>query len=511
MQRYSFRFFVLASLALFSQQGQAQQAKKQPNIIVIFSDDHAYQSISAYGSKLAVTPNIDRIAHGGALFTNAIVTNSICGPSRATLLTGKYSHENGFKVNERQVFNPNQEQFQQVLRQQGYQTAWIGKWHLGSLPTGFDYFNILNGQGQYYNPEFIGPKDTVRQEGYVTNLITDFSEQWLDKRDTTKPFFLVVGEKATHREWFPDLQDLGAFDDKEFPLPPSFHDDYKDRLAAQNQDMTIDKTMRLREDLKVHIDYDQKSIFSRFTPEQKAVFKAYYDKVSADFDRKNLSGDELVKWKYQRYLKDYLSTAKSMDRNIGKLLDYLDAHHLSENTVVIYASDQGFYLGEHGWFDKRFIYEESLKTAFVVRYPGVIKPGTKITQLTANIDWAPTLLDIAHAPIPKDIQGKSFLPLLKGSKQGGYDAVYYHYYEFPQPHHVYPHFGVRTPQYTLVHFYGPSSSWELYDLKKDPQQVHNLYQNAAYAKTVASLKTRLEALIRQYDDKEALEIYQKEQ
>ncbi|PUZ25664.1 sulfatase [Chitinophaga parva] len=507
MQRLSFRLLALASL--LSLQAVAQH--KQPNIIVIFSDDHAYQAISAYGSKLAVTPNIDRIARSGALFSNALVTNSICGPSRATLLTGKYSHENGFKVNERQIFNPNQEQFQQVLRQQGYQTAWIGKWHLGSLPTGFDYFNILNGQGQYYNPDFINAKDTVRHEGYVTNLITDFSEQWLNQRDTSRPFFLVVGEKATHREWFPDLQDLGAYDDKDFPLPSTFKDDYKDRVAAQNQDMTIDKTMRLREDLKVHVDYDQKkSPYSRFTPEQKEKFKAYYDKVSAEFDRLHLGGDALVKWKYERYLKDYLSTAKSLDRNIGKLLDYLDAHHLRENTVVIYASDQGFYMGEHGWFDKRFIYEQSLKTAFLVRYPGVVKPGTRINQLTANIDWAPTLLDIAHAPIPAGIQGRSFLPLLKGDKTPIHDAVYYHYYEFPQPHHVYPHFGVRTPDYTLVHFYGEANAWELYDLKKDPQQVHNLYKDAAYAKTVTSLKTRLEALIKQYDDKDALEIFERE-
>lgn len=498
-------------LLLLLAAGSYAQQPKRPNIIFIFSDDHAYQAISAYGNKQVQTPNIDRIAKQGARFNNALVTNSICGPSRATLLTGKYSHINGYPLNE-QRFDVNQQLFPALLQQHGYQTAWIGKWHLGNLPKGFDFWRILNGQGQYYNPDFIGPKDTVRMEGYVTNLITGMSLNWLKNRDTSKPFFLVVGEKATHREWLPDLQDLGAYDHITFPLPPTFRDNYRNREAAQNQDMTIDKTMRLKEDLKVHANYE-KGIYGRFTPEQRRMFENYYEnKVSKEFDEKKLAGEALVEWKYQRYLRDYLSTARSLDRNIGEILAYLDKNGLAENTVVIYASDQGFYMGEHGWFDKRFIYEESLKTPFVIRYPGVIKPGTQVNELMANIDWAPTILDLAGVKPPADIQGTSFLPLVKpgGDKKNWRKEVYYHYYEFPQPHHVYPHFGIRTAQYTLVRFYNPGKSWELYDLKKDPHQVNNIYGQKGMEKTTAALKEKLKQLMIQYKDTAALKILEAE-
>jgi len=498
---------LLPALLLLFISGYAQKKPTQPNIIFILSDDHAYQAISAYGSKLMQTPNIDRIARGGALFRNALVGNSICGPSRATLLTGKYSHLNGYTLNEKK-FDISQELFPRILQQHNYQTAWIGKWHLGSLPQGFDYWNILPGQGQYYNPDFIKiGGDTSRSSGYVTNLITEFSIDWLQQRDTSKPFFMVVGEKATHREWLPDLQDLGAYDNVDFPLPANFKDDYKGRIAAQNQDMTIANTMRLKEDLKVHADYEKSGIYNRFNPEQKKAFMDYYEgNVSKEFDAKKLSGDALLKWKYQRYIKDYLATARSLDRNIGRLLDYLDKSGLSKNTVVIYASDQGFYLGEHGWFDKRFIYEESLRTPFVIRYPGVIKPGTTIPQLMVNIDWAPTILDMAGVPAPAEMQGASFLPLLKGDTKNWRKAAYYHYYEFPQPHHVYPHFGIRTEKYTLVRFYDQTNTWELYDLQKDPQEMHNLYGQAAYKQVTADLKQQLRQLIREYKDGEALEI-----
>ncbi|WP_249219637.1 sulfatase [Chitinophaga sp. HK235] len=500
MKRLSWLLLALIANTSFGQ-------KKQPNIIFIFSDDHAYQTISAYGSTLAQTPNIDRIARQGTLFKNALVTNSICGPSRATLLTGKYSHVNGYTLNEKK-FNVGQQLFPKLLQQNGYQTAWIGKWHLGNLPEGFDFWRILNNQGQYYNPDFISPTDTTKVEGYVTNIITQFSVDWLNHRDTSKPFFLVVGEKATHREWLPDLQDLGAYDNKTFPLPPTFRDDYKNRTAAQNQDMTIDKTMRLKEDLKVHANYE-KGIYGRFTPEQKKVYQAYYeDKISKEFDEKKLSGDALVEWKYQRYLKDYLSTARSLDRNIGALLDYLDKNGLADNTIVIYASDQGFYMGEHGWFDKRFMYEESLRTPFIIKYPGVTKPGSTVNQLMLNIDWAPTILQIAGVKVPADIQGASFLPLLQPNtdKVSWRKAAYYHYYEFPEPHHVYPHFGVRTEQYTLIRFYGAGDSWELYDLKKDPHQVNNIYGNKGTEQITANLKATLKKLILQYKDEEALKI-----
>lgn len=500
---------LLALAACAQQQKQEPPTAKRPNIIFIFSDDHAFQAISAYGSKLMQTPNIDRIAREGAIFRNALVGNSICGPSRATLLTGKYSHMNGYTLNEKK-FDITQELFPRTLQQNGYQTAWIGKWHLGSLPEGFDYWRILPGQGHYYNPNFIEKGgDTTRVNGYVSDLITGFSVNWLEKRDTTKPFFMVVGHKATHREWLPDLQDLGAYDSIDFPLPANFKDDYKGRIAAQNQDMTIDKTMRLKEDLKVHANYD-KGIYSRFSPEQKERFRNYYEgKVSREFDQQKLTGDALVRWKYQRYLKDYLATARSLDRNIGALLDYLDKSGLAENTVVVYASDQGFYLGEHGWFDKRFIYEESLRTPFLIRYPGVIKPGTSINQLMVNIDWAATMLDIAGVPAQKEIQGTSFLPLVKGDTTGWRKAAYYHYYEFPQPHHVYPHFGVRTEKYTLARFYDQTDAWELYDLEKDPGQVKNLYGEKGYEQVTDTLKQQLRELIKTYKDEEAMKILDK--
>ena len=510
MQKNS-RLLLLISFIYFSTTLFAQQNNHRPNIIIIFSDDHAYQSTSAYGNKIIFTPNIDRIAKEGVLLSNNFVTNSICGPSRATLLTGKYSHINGYKLNEKK-FDFNQEIFPALLQQNGYQTAWIGKLHLGNLPThGFDFFNILPGQGDYYNPDFINNNnDTIRYTGYVTDIITQFAEQWLNTRDSTKPFFLVVGEKATHREWLPALEDLGAYDNINFPLPSNFFDDYKGRKAAADQDMTIDKTMRLKEDLKVHVNYNE-YIYTRFNPEQQKIFSNYYDKVTKDFDDKKLAGKELVKWKYQRYLKDYYATAKSLDRNIGKILNYLDSTGLSKNTVVIYASDQGFYLGEHGWFDKRFMYEESLRSAFLIRYPGVVKPGTVLPQFVSNTDWAPTILDIAGSKIPAEMQGISFLPLLKGKKdiiKSWRDEVYYHYYEFPEPHHVHPHFGIRTSRYKLIHYYGEINTWELFDLAKDINEMKNIYGKKENKNIINELKSKLKKLMIEYKDDEALKIFE---
>lgn len=513
----------------------------RPNIIFIFSDDHAFQAIGAYGGKLMPTPNIDRIASQGAIFSNVFVTNSICGPSRATLLTGKFSHLNGYKANE-EKFDVSQQLFPRLLRQSGYQTAWVGKWHLGTAPgDAFDSWTILPGQGNYYNPDFITANDTIQREGYVTDIISEYAFEFLNGRDKDKPFFLVVGEKATHRSWQPDIQDLGAFDSIDFPLPETFYDSYEGRVAAHDQDMTVDKTMRLREDLKIHEGevLDEKTFaarraefiksnfgdrkltpeqekridanlrdgaYRRFTPAQREAYSNYYNKISKEFDEKKLSGKALVEWKYQRYIKDYLSTARSLDRNIGKLLDYLDANGLAENTVVIYASDQGFYLGEHGWFDKRFMYEESLRTPMVARYPGVIKPGTKVDQFVLNVDWAPTFLDIAGVAVPADIQGKSFLPVLQNPSTPGRDAAYYHYYEYPRPHHVLPHFGVRTAKYKLIRFYGEKNFWELYDLEKDPRELNNIYATEGAGSVGTELKARLQQLIQEYDDKEAAAI-----
>ncbi len=497
-------------LTIYGLPAVAQKLQK-PNVIFIISDDHTWQAISAYGSKLAKTPNIDKIARQGAILYNNVVTNSICGPSRATLLTGKFSHMNGYKFNEK-VFDINQPVFPEELQKNGYQTAWVGKMHLGSLPHGFDYLNVLPGHGWYYNSDFVnGQNKTKRYPGYVTDVITQLSKEFLDQRDTKKPFFMVVGHKATHRSWLPALEDLGAYDQVTFPIPDTFYDQYTGRTAAKDQDMTVDKTMVLGDDLKVHANYEtNKASYNRFTPEQQEKFKGYYDKISKEFDEKKLDGKALAEWKFQRYLRDYLSTANSLDRNIGELLDYLDQHDLAKNTVVVYTSDQGFYLGEHGWFDKRFMYEESLKTPFVIRYPGVIKPGTKVNEVVSNVDWAPTLLNMMQTKIPAEIQGQSFFPVLKGNKSAWKNESYYHYYEYPQPHHVSPHFGLRTAQYTLIRFYGSSDFWELYDIKKDPKNLHNLYGQSGHKKIEDQLKRQLKAQIIQQKDEEARLILEKE-
>ncbi|OIN60382.1 sulfatase family protein [Arsenicibacter rosenii] len=518
-------------------------APAKPNVIFIISDDHTSQAISAYGSRLARTPNIDRIAREGAILHNNVVSNSICGPSRATLLTGKFSHTNGYKFNEK-VFDVNQPVFPEELQKNGYQTAWVGKMHLGSLPHGFDYLNILPGHGSYYNSDFVNSQNqTKRYPGYVTDVITQLSTQWLDKRDPSKPFFLVVGHKATHREWLPAIEDLGAYDNVTFPIPSTFYDNYDGRLAAQKQDMSIDKTMRLKEDLKINADYGldeaklaqekadlyksrfrnqemtpaldkqldnlvRNGTYRRMTPEQKKAYVEYYGRISREFEEQKLSGKALVEWNYQRYMRDYLATANSLDRNIGKLLDYLDKSGLAKNTVVVYTSDQGFYLGEHGWFDKRWIYEESLKTPFVIRYPGVIKPGTQVRHVVSNVDWAPTLLNITGTAVPADFQGKSFLPVLTNAKAGWQDQAYYHYYEYPEPHHVSPHFGLRTDRYTIARFYGPENFWELYDIQKDPQNLKNLYGTKGYETITASLKAQLKAHIVKNNDDEALKLFE---
>jgi len=501
--------FIFLLLCLSGIQNKAAaQTSKRPNIVFILSDDHAYQTMSTYGSKLAVTPNIDRIANEGARFDNFFVTNSICGPSRATLLTGKFSHKNGFKTNRSNVvFDNSQETFATLLAGHNYQTAWIGKWHLHSLPKGFDFWKILPDQGSYYNPDFINQKnDTIRYEGYVSDKITDFSLDWLNSRDKEKPFVLVVGEKATHRSWLPDLQDLGVYDDIDFPLPDTFYDEYEGRPAASKQDMSIETTLRLKEDLKIDVDYENSWDYKRFTPAQLEVFKGYYqDKISKEFHDKKLTGKALTEWKFQRYLKDYLATARSMDRNIGKILDYLDEENLAENTIVIYTSDQGFYMGEHGWFDKRFMYEQSMRTGMVMRYPGVIKPGTVIKSSGTNIDWAPTILDATGVKIPGSMQGKSLLPLVnaQASTKGNQRDLYYHYYEYPDHHSVPPHFGIRSDRYKLIRFYGPETYWEFFDLEKDPMELRNIYTDKKYSKIIDNHKVRLKKLIQQYDDEEA--------
>ncbi len=464
---------------------------KSPNIVFIFSDDHAYQAISAYGDerKLLETPNIDRIAKGGMRFDRCVVPNSICGPSRACVLTGKYNHANGFYNNTNSKFDGTQTTFPKLLQKAGYQTAMIGKWHLVSDPTGFDYWHILPGQGAYYNPPMIQNGKRVKHEGYTTDLITDFSLDWLKSRDKSKPFLLMCQHKAPHREWEPALRHLGHDKDRQYPEPSTLFDDYTGRgVAEKTQDMTIAKTMTAR-DLKLTTP-------GNLTPDQKKVWDAYYEPRNQKFREAKLEGKDLVRWKYNRYMHDYLACIKAVDEGVGKVLDYLDKEGLAENTIVVYTADQGFYLGEHGWFDKRWIFEESLRTPLVVRWPGVAKPGTTSDRMVSNIDFAPTFLTAAGLPIPEGVHGRDFAPILRGETPADWrKSFYYHYYEYPGPHDVRRHYGVVTDRYKLVHFYEPGVDyWELFDRQTDPREMTSLYGRTEVAAVQKELETELARL-----------------
>jgi arylsulfatase A-like enzyme len=459
-------------------------AAERPNILFIFSDDHAAQAISCYGSKINQTPNLDRIGNGGMVFENCFCTNSICGPSRAVILTGKHSHVNGFKRNGDR-FDGSQQTFPKLLQKAGYQTAMVGKWHLKSDPTGFDYWHILIGQGPYYNPPMIENGQRVKHTGYTTDIITDISLNWLkSKRDKDKPFMLMYQHKAPHRNWQPGPDYLTMYDDVTIPEPPTLFDDYSGRgTAAHTQDMTIAKTMNGR-DLKLVPPRN-------LTDEQKAKWDAAYNPKNEAFKKAELKGKDLVRWKYQRYIKDYLRCIASVDDNVGRVLDYLDESGLADNTVVIYSSDQGFYLGEHGWFDKRFMYEESYRMPLMVRWPGVTKPGSRNDELVSNIDFAETFLDIAGVQIPDDMQGRSLVPLMEGETPDDWrTALYYHYYEFPGAHSVRRHYGVRTKDHKLMHFYN-LDEWELYDMQRDPSELHSVYDDPRYQNVVKDLKQEI--------------------
>jgi len=490
---------------------------KQPNIVYIMADDHAVQAISAFGhplAKLAPTPNIDRIAKEGAIFSNSFCTNSICGPSRAVILTGKFSHVNGFMQNRGGKFDGSQPTFPKYLQKEGYETAMIGKWHLNCEPTGFDYSNVLSDQGEYYNPDFTENGKTTKVDGYVTDLITDFTIDWLkEKRDKNKPFMLMMHHKAPHRNWLPAERHYNLYDSVEFPIPDTYFDNYEGRQAAAEQEMNIYRDMYEGHDLKMTIAkgtdslrYDRwPHLFKRMTTEQLATFRKAYRKKNDDFHDKHLSGKELAKWKFQRYMQDYLATIKAVDESVGRVLDYLEKNGLAENTIVVYTSDQGFYLGEHGWFDKRFMYEESFRMPLLVKYPKGIKAGTQVKQLVQNVDYAPTILDFCGVNIPEDMQGRSFRPLLEGEEINDWrHSMYYHFYEHPGFHMVKRHIGVRTDRYKLIHFYNNIDTWELYDLQEDPQEVNNLYGKAGFEELTADLKIELDKLREQYGDTDPL-------
>lgn len=509
------QLFLLTGLAAVTLPACVQKDKKgvseKPmNILYIMCDDHSYQTISAYDHRFIETPNIDRIANEGVRFTNSFVANSLSGPSRACLLTGKHSHKNGFTDNTKR-FDGSQQTFPKLLQQAGYQTAVVGKWHLTSDPTGFDYWNILTGQGDYYNPYFIDNGEKKQIEGYATNITTDQALDWLDnKRDKNKPFCLLLHHKAPHRTWMPDTCDLDLYEDIVYPVPETFYDKYEGRIAASEQEMSIIEDMDLVYDLKmadkeneIHtttgLEESGRSLYNRMTPAQKAAWDKHYDPIIKKFKEQKLTGKALAEWKYQQYMHDYLRVIHSIDRNVGRVLDYMKKNGLLENTIIVYTSDQGFYMGEHGWFDKRFMYEESFRTPMLVRFPGGVKGD--IPEMVQNIDHAATFLQLAGVPVPEDIQGDSYLPLLKGEKPKDWrTSLYYHFYEYPAEHAVKRHYGVRTDRYKLIHFYHDIDVWELYDLQNDPMEMHNIYNEPGNEALIDSLKAELRKLQKQYDD-----------
>ncbi len=487
----------------------------RPNIVFIFSDDHAPHAIGAYDGWLKSvnpTPNIDQLARQGMLFQNSFCTNSICGPSRAVIITGKYSHKNGFMNNGNQ-FDGGQQTFPKLLQQAGYSTAMIGKWHLRSDPQGFDYWDVLPGQGEYYNPRFKSPAGVRKVEGYCTDIVTDLALDWIrDRENPDQPFLLMCQHKAPHRCWMPALRHLDLYRDQQIPEPETLFDQYSDNAAAaRNQEMEIDRHMHLVCDLFAHappgfdpsnIDTDRSGWrnLQTMTPEQREAWDAAFKDENDAFAAAKLTGEALVRWKYQRYAKNYLRCIKGVDESVGRIMQFLKDHDLEDNTIVVYSSDQGFYVGDHGWYDKRWMYEESLKMPLIVKWPGVTKPGGVDKHLVQNVDYAETFLEVAGAEIPADMQGRSLVPLLQGEAVDDWrDSIYYHYYEYPSVHMVPRHNGIRTERYKLIQFY-EFGEWEFYDLANDPDEKQNRYGDPEYEAEINRLKLELESLRQQVDD-----------
>ena len=516
--KFSFNIFAFLCLTVLigckdnsSEEKKAEKtaANQKPNIVFIMADDHAVKAISAYGSeigKLAPTPNIDRLAKNGAIFNQNYNTNSLCGPSRAVILTGKHSHQNGFRMNGER-FDNTQQTLPKILQQNGYQTAVIGKWHLSDEPTGFDYWKILDDQGKYYNPDFITAEDTTRVTGYAQDLITDYSIDWMKQRNEEQPFFLMVHHKAPHRNWMPALRHTTLYDSVEFPLPDTYFPDFENQQAAEEQLQTIYEDMYEGHDLKLskHKGTDSlaanpwKDDFERMTAEQKEKWNAAYRPKNDAFWEKDLHGKDLAKWKGQRYLREYMATIASVDESVGRIIDYLEAQGLDENTLVVYTSDQGFYLGENGWFDKRYMYETSFRMPLLMQFPKEIEAGSVISEMTQNLDFAPTFLDMAGIEIPEDMQGISFKKVLYGEEaEIGRDAIYYHYYDFPAFHMVKRQYGIKTDRYKLIHFYDDIDTWEFYDLEKDPKEQNNLIDAEEYQAEVEMMHQKLDSVQQHY-------------
>ena len=512
----TFRFIILITTVFFI--AEAHGEEKRPNIVFFFTDDHAPHAIGAYNGWLKSvnpTPEIDKLAAQGMVFENSFCTNSICGPSRAVIMSGKHSHKNGF-MNNGNSFDWNQQIFPKLLQKSGYHTAIYGKSHLKGQPQGFDSWAVLPGQGDYYNPALLTPEGRITVEGYCTDIVTDMAIDYIKTgRDKDKPFLLMCQHKAPHRTWMPAPRHLHLYDDIDIPEAPTLFDQFNDNAPpAKHQEMEIDRHMYLNYDLfldltpdfpaeKVRKPSQDRSAFvnlKKMTPSQVKVWRDAYGPKDKAFHDANLSGKDLVRWKYQRYAKNYLRCVKGVDENIARLMATLKEEGLSENTVVVYSSDQGFYIGDHGWYDKRWMYEESLKMPLIVKWPGVIKPGSRNTDLVQNLDYAETFLEMAGAEVPSDMQGKSLVPLMKGERPADWrKSIYYHYYEYPSYHMVPRHNGIRTERYKLIHFY-EFGEWEFYDLKTDPDELTNLYGKPAHAEKIAGIKKQLEELRGHYGD-----------
>ena len=513
MKRFITLFMLLAGLLM-----AAHAKSERPNILFVFTDDHAPHAIGAYNGWLKSvnpTPVIDKLARQGMLFERSFCSNSICGPSRAVILSGKHSHKNGF-MNNGNSFDWNQQIFPKILRKNGYQTAIYGKSHLKGKPQGFDDWAVLPGQGLYYNPDLIFPDGRRRIDGYCTDVVTDLAVNWLkEKRDKSKPFMMMVQHKAPHRNWMPALRHLSLYDDIDIPGPPTLFDRWEDNAPpARHQELEIDRHMDLNYDLFVDLTpefnqppsqkrQDRSAWYNmkRMSKEQLTKWRDAYGPKDEAFHKAKLKGKDLVRWKFQRYAKNYLRCVKGVDESVGRLQDTLKELGLAENTVVIYSSDQGFYIGDHGWYDKRWMYEESLMMPFIIKWPGVTKPGSRNKKLIQNLDYAETFLEMAGAPVPGDMQGRSLVQLLKGQNPDDWrKSIYYHYYEYPSVHMVPRHYGIRTQRYKLMHFYQFGEEWELYDLKNDPDELTNLYDKTEHAQLQNRMKKRLAKLQQHYED-----------
>ena len=516
--------FLFTLITLVSSLSLSSKQTSSPNILFVFTDDHAPHAIGAYNGWLKSvnpTPAIDKLAKEGMLFVNSFCTNSICGPSRAVIQTGKHSHKNGF-MNNGNTFDWNQQTFPKLLQKAGYQTAIYGKSHLKGAPLGFDDWAVLPGQGLYYNPDMIFPDGRERIDGYCTDVVTDLAVKWLnEKRKDDKPFMLMVQHKAPHRNWMPALRHLSLYDDIEIPEPPTLFDDWKDNApGARLQELEIDRHMDLNFDLFVDLtpqfnqppsqkrqDRSAWQNMKRMTPEQLKAWRDHYRPRDEAFHKAKLQGKDLIRWKFQRYAKNYLRCVKGVDESIDRLQKQLVKLGLAENTIVIYSSDQGFYIGDHGWYDKRWMYDESMKMPLIVKWPGVVKPGSREMRMVQNLDYAQTFLDIAGAPQPDDMQGLSLVPLLKAENPKEWrKEIYYHYYEYPSVHMIPRHYGIRTKRYKLMHFYQFGDEWELYDLKTDPDELSNVYGKKEVLDLQEKLKLRLKRIRKAYDDQSDVSI-----